>query len=188
MTPERTAVALLHHPVLNQQGRRVATAVTNLDVHDIARACRTFGLDAFYLATPIAAQQRLVERILGHWSTGWGASHNPDRSEALALVRLVPDLDAAKGDLATRHGSAPRVVVTSARPAERTVDAAQLRSDPDPEPGRPLLLVFGTGSGLADEVLEAADARLAPLEGPTPYNHLSVRSAVSIYLDRLFGR
>jgi hypothetical protein len=186
MSPARTAVALLHHPVLNQQGRRVATAVTNLDVHDIARACRTFGLDAFYLATPLEAQQRLVERILGHWRTGWGATHNPDRAAALSLVRLVPDLAAAVADLAERHGAPPRVVVTSARPAERTVDAARLRSAPDPE--RPLLLVFGTGSGLADEILEAADDRLAPLSGPTAYNHLSVRSAVAIYLDRLFGR
>jgi len=30
-----------------------------------------------------------------------------------------------------------------------------------------------------------ADAALEPIVGPTEYNHLSVRSAVSIILDRL---
>ena len=39
-----TWVALAHHPVLDKDGRIVTTAVTNLDVHDIARAARTFGL------------------------------------------------------------------------------------------------------------------------------------------------
>jgi hypothetical protein len=47
------------------------------------------------------------------------------------------------------------------------------------------LLLFGTGWGLADEVLEAADALLPPLAGPSGYNHLSVRAAAAIVLDRL---
>ena len=65
----------------------------------------------------------------------------------------------------------------------------QLRQD-----DRPVLIVFGTGWGLAPEVLAEADLRLAaivrdPEVGPPDdgYNHLSVRSAAAIALDRLLG-
>jgi len=51
----------------------------------------------------------------------------------------------------------------------------------------PVCLIFGTGHGLHPEVLELADAVLEPIHGPTEFNHLSVRSAVSIYLDRLLA-
>jgi hypothetical protein len=51
-----------------------------------------------------------------------------------------------------------------------------------------LVLLFGTAWGLADEILEAADHRLAPINGKGAYNHLAVRSAVAIILDRLLGR
>ena len=49
------------------------------------------------------------------------------------------------------------------------------------------LLVFGTGWGIAGEVIERADHCIEPIRGPSDYNHLSVRSAVSIVLDRLLG-
>jgi tRNA (guanine37-N1)-methyltransferase len=51
---------------------------------------------------------------------------------------------------------------------------------------RPFLLLFGTGHGLAQEVLERADLALPPIR-PGSYNHLSVRAACAIILDRLFG-
>ncbi len=51
-----------------------------------------------------------------------------------------------------------------------------------------ILLLFGTAWGLADEVMDMADYLLDPVEGYTDYNHLSVRSAVAIILDRLAGR
>ena len=55
------------------------------------------------------------------------------------------------------------------------------------EADEPYLLVFGTGWGLTDELLAEADWVLRPVYGVDDYNHLSVRSAVSIILDRLFG-
>ena len=55
------------------------------------------------------------------------------------------------------------------------------------EPG-PWLILFGTGSGLTDGVLEQCDHLLDPIEGAGEYNHLSVRGAVAIILDRLFGK
>ena len=51
----------------------------------------------------------------------------------------------------------------------------------------PILLLFGTGFGLTDEVMDSSYKILEPIRGNTKYNHLSVRSAVSIILDRLLG-
>jgi hypothetical protein len=52
---------------------------------------------------------------------------------------------------------------------------------------RPLLLLFGTGWGLTDEVIAGVDQVLLPICGMPAFNHLSVRSAVAAILDRLFG-
>ena len=38
---------------------------------------------------------------------------------------------------------------------------------------------------LSDEVLETADYIVEPIEGVGEFNHLSVRSAVAILLDRI---
>src|SRR4029077_17483131 len=87
-------LALLHHPVYDKNGAVVTTAVTNMDVHDLARMARTFGLVGVFVTTPVETLRRLVERIMLHWDTGPGAAYNRTRKEALALVRLAPDLEA----------------------------------------------------------------------------------------------
>ena len=51
--------------------------------------------------------------------------------------------------------------------------------------GMPQVILFGTAWGLAPELLDSADQVLKPIEGTGRYNHLSVRSAVAIILDRL---
>jgi hypothetical protein len=113
-------VALLHHPVYDKNGAVVTTSVTNLDVHDIARLARTFGVRAFYVCTPVPTLRRLVERIMRHWETGPGSTYNVTRKEALRVVRLVADLDEAMADVERETAVLPRVVATSARPgAER---------------------------------------------------------------------
>ena len=53
--------------------------------------------------------------------------------------------------------------------------------------GEHLLILFGTGWGMAPEIFDNVDAVLPPVGGGRSYNHLSVRSAVSIVLDRLLG-
>ena len=45
--PERSSRAR------RQEGQSVATAITNLDVHDIARSSRTYGLGGYFVVTPI---------------------------------------------------------------------------------------------------------------------------------------
>ena len=47
--------------------------------------------------------------------------------------------------------------------------------------------MLGTGQGLSNELLNKADFLLAPLKGMPHYNHLSVRSAAAIILDRWLG-
>jgi hypothetical protein len=55
--------------------------------------------------------------------------------------------------------------------------------------GPPVLLVFGTGWGLAPEVHFQAARHLQPVVPPRSrgYNHLSVRAAAAIIFDRLLG-
>ncbi|MBI5136170.1 MAG: RNA methyltransferase [Nitrospirae bacterium] len=181
-------VALVHGPVLNKHGDRITTAVTGLNIHDIARAVTTFGGSGYLLVTPLPTQQRLVRRIIGHWEGGFGSRYNPNRKEALAAVRVADTLADAAALVAGAEGAQPTVVATSARAVDGVppVAYAALRRRLAAG-GPPVLLVFGTGWGLAPEVMAGVDALLPPILGPVDYNHLSVRSAVSIILDRLAG-
>jgi hypothetical protein len=170
---------------MDKNGDTIAAAVTALDLHDIARVCKTFGVHAFYVVTPLEDQQALVRQIIDHWVSGAGARYNPDRQAALELIRLMPSLGDVKDDLATGAGEKPRVVVTSARMEKSDLSYADLGEMVQNRP--PVLLVFGTAWGLARELIDGADYRLAPINGRGDYNHLAVRSAVSIILDRVLG-
>ena len=179
-------LAILHHPVLDKNGQVVTTAVTNMDIHDIARSARTYGVRAFYVVTPVKALQVLAAKIIEHWQTGFGSTYNVTRTDALSLVRLERDLDSALLDLERDTGMRPRLVATSAREGGNRVSFSALRAELGVSPD-PHLIVLGTGWGLAPEVTERADAVLEPIHGPTDYNHLSVRSAAAVILDRLRG-
>jgi hypothetical protein len=100
----------------------------------------------------------------------------------------VASLDDAIAQIAAAHGGErPYVVATAARGRGTTVGTAELVSARASET-RPLLIVFGTGWGLIEEVFTKVDATLHPIRGATEYNHLSVRAAVAIVLDRFFGQ
>lgn len=178
-------LALVHHPIRDRQGATITTSVTNLDVHDLARAARTYGLRGYYVVTPIEAQRALVRHIMSYWREGGGAARVPERAQALSIVREVPSLADAVAAIEAAEGARPTTVTTAARASRdpRGFDdvRAMVRARTTP-----VLLVFGTGYGLAQEVLDAADVHLAPVR-PGGYNHLAVRSAVSIILDRLLG-
>lgn len=178
------ALALVHHPVYNKHREVVTTAVTNLDIHDIARAARTFGLRRYYLVTPSVDQQAMIARIVGHWQDGWGASYNPDRREALGIIRVVPTLEQACKDFQLGFSAPVVTVATGARERCNAVSFAQLREQLC-QPEAPHLLTLGTGWGLTDELFEQVDLTLTPIRGAGDYNHLSVRSATAIMLDRL---
>jgi hypothetical protein len=179
----RVAAVLIHHPVLDRAGDVVTTAITNLDLHDIARSSHTYGLSDFFVAHPVGAQRELAERVQSHWTTGTGARRIPDRSPAMQNLRIVESLEQAMAALGEAE-----LWVTSAseRPGMIEHDVARQRLD---EPGRPVLLAFGTGWGLADDVCRRADLFLAPIRSPRSdgYNHLSVRAAAAIFFDRLLA-
>lgn len=180
------AIALMHYPVYNKLHEVVTTALTNLDLHDIARSSRTFGLDRFYIVTPSRDQQALALRITSHWQAGWGSTYNPDRKAALDIVRVVDTLECAVNDFQTRFSEQVKTVITGAtqRPGSITChEFRQMLGNSD----TPYLLLLGTGWGLTDECFESADYNLEPIAGAGTYNHLSVRSAAAIMLDRLTG-
>ena len=178
-------IALVHYPVYNKAGEVITSAISNLDLHDISRAAKTYGVKAFYVVTPLKDQQGLVRRIISHWISGFGATYNPDRQAALELAVLVPSFEDAIEEIALKENCRPVTLVTDARRHENSLGLDKLSTTL--EPGRPLLLTFGTAWGLTREFLEQADYILAPIMGPTDYNHLSVRSAVAIILDRLLS-
>ncbi len=184
-------VALLHHSMNDKRGTVVTTAVTNLDIHDIARSSRTFGVKGYYLVNPLEEQQAVVKRIVGHWMGSGGRDYNPDRSEAFSLITISAWLKDAIADVEQKHGKKPLVVMTSARKVEgvRWLSAEKFRAE-IPKLDQAVLLVFGTGWGMTEELLRSADLVLEPIvpEVESAYNHLSVRSAVAIYLDRLLGK
>lgn len=175
--------ALVHYPVVLKEKNSGATSLTNLDIHDIGRSSCTYGLGGFYVTTPLEDQRRLLDTLLRHWTLGPGSRSNPDRAEALGRIKGVDDVRAAIEDIARRTGQVPYVVGTSAKGAGNATPASVRAMLEE----RPVLLVFGTGHGLAPEVLEGCDAILRPLRWMDGYNHLSVRAAAAIIMDRLLG-
>jgi hypothetical protein len=176
------AIALVHHPVLDRRGDVVTSAVTNLDIHDLARLATTYNLSRYYLITPAAEQQLLASRIIDHWKKGAGASYNPDRCHALDCLQVVDSFDDALADWRSLVGSEGLAMLTGANHKEG-VDYPQAQTL---AAEKPLMLVFGTGHGLSPELYEPDRPCLAPVRAGQ-YNHLSVRTAAAIMLDRLVG-
>jgi len=180
-------LGLLHYPVYDKNHQVVTTAVTNMDIHDIARSGRTYGVRGFYVVTPVKALQKLALKIIDHWETGHGSQYNITRKQALEIARIANSLDDALIDIEREAGEKPTVIATSARPTKNRISFNTLR-DMLNNKARPFLILFGTGWGLTETVFSQADYVLEAIEGYTDYNHLSVRSAAAIILDRLMGR
>lgn len=181
-------LALIHHPITNKRGEKVTTSVTNLDIHDIARSCETFGIRTYFIVTPLKAQHELVGKILGHWDSDSGNLYNPDRSEALRQVELKNSLSDVVEKVSSIEGKVPLLAMTGANFQTYDGNCKDLIKISE-DKSSAVLLCFGTGWGLHCDALEKADFKLNPIiSEKTLYNHLSVRSAVAIYLDRLFGK
>ncbi len=181
-------LALVHYPVSNKNGEVVSTSITNLDIHDLARSAKTFGAAGVFFVTPVPSQQWFARRIIAHWSKGVGAVYNPTRKEALELARLVNDLEAVRETLRQETGREPRFVATTAKQRPEAISYAAFRTILDEDEATGYCLVFGTGWGLHADLFSQMDFVLEPVKGPSDYNHLSVRAAVAVILDRLRGR
>ena len=192
----RTHLALVHHPCVDRTGAVVTTSVTNFDIHDLARSSLTYGLAGYHIVTPITVHREKAAHIAQLWmeaeaaGAGLGAMRD-HRSHALRLVRTADSLETVISELTAEHGLAPFVVASSARrdafPAAARRTPADLVTELSPEPA-PVLLLLGTGWGLAEPQIPSVSHVLTPIEGASDWNHLSVRSAGAILLDRMFGR
>ena len=183
----RLAIGLVHYPILDGQKDIVATNVTNFDIHDIARAARVYGVEKYYIIHPIREQLMFVDRVLDHWRVGVGAKYNPMRRTALVNVKTAENVEKALEDWGV---SDVLTVATHARKVEGApyYTLGELKSELF-EKDRPVLLLFGTGFGLTEDFMRSCGGVLESIKGapPSDYRHLSVRSAVSIILDRVMG-
>jgi len=181
----RVFIALVHYPVYNKRREVIASALTTIDIHDLARLAMTYGAEGFFLVTPLEDQAELARKMLEHWLEGWGSSYNNDRAESMRRVVVAGDLKEVEERILEKTGRRPVVVATAA--GDGPGRSSYFDVGPVVRRGEPVLILFGTAWGLTREVLEKSDYILAPVKGPTGYNHLSVRSAAGIVLDRLFG-
>lgn len=181
-------VALIHWPVYDRAKSVVCTNVTNFDIHDIARASRTYGVESYYIVCKMKEQLSLVARILMHWKIGVGLEYNPKRASAIGMIKTSETLEQAIEELGGKDNL--HIVMTTARDVGKpVVSFRELREKIHSGGHKDVLLVFGTGFGLENSLFEMADQILEPMRGASAddYRHLSVRSAVSICLDRLLG-
>jgi len=179
-------LGLVHYPIRNKNDELVTTSVTNMDIHDISRSCRTFGVKQYHIITPLEAQHQLLEKILGHWEEDKNGAYNPDRQDALAVARLSRSIENSLSIIEQTEGQKPKVYVTGANFEGYDIKASAVKEQVVIDKC-PIFLIFGTGWGLHSQALELADYYVEPIFGQSEdgYNHLSVRSAVAIYLDRI---
>jgi len=182
----RVYMGLVHFPVYNKNGERIASAITTLDIHDLARLAKTYDVRRLFVVTPLADQQELVRRVLRHWIEGYGGRYNRYRKEALECVSVVHSLEQAIDRIQEIEGEPPITIATdAAEQKERSISYEQARETILRD--HVVVLIFGTAWGLHEEVITRADRVLVPVSGKGGYNHLSVRTAAAIILDRLAG-
>ncbi|MBM3223127.1 MAG: RNA methyltransferase [Candidatus Tectomicrobia bacterium] len=182
----RVFVALLHFPVYNKTREVVATSLTTLNLHDLARLTATYGSPGLYIVTPLHRQRTLAQQMIAHWTQGYGATYNPTRAEALHSIHVVEHLEAVEDAIWQQCGTAPKLIATDARWFPQCIAYPALRQIIWHE-HEAFLLLLGTGWGIAEEVMQRCTYILAPIYGLTSYNHLPVRVAAGIMLDRLLG-
>lgn len=179
-------IGLVHYPIMNKHKDVITTAITNYDIHDIARASITYDVSKYFVIHNIPAQRELAATIMEHWKSGFGSTYNPDRKDAFTEVKLVNSIRKAVDLVTEAEGVRPIIATTDARTYDNTITYSAMRKHLEND-SRPVLVLFGTGYGMTKETMEEFDCILEPIYGHGEYNHLSVRSAVSIILDRLRG-
>ncbi|MBF0230932.1 MAG: RNA methyltransferase [Desulfamplus sp.] len=180
-------VALIHYPVSNKIGSTIASALTTIDMHDIARASMTFGVRGFYVITPLMDQQVLAHEVIQHWTDGIGGELNPFRKKALELIRVVSTFEDAVMEIEAERNEPVITVATSAiqhNSLNKDIITTQALSKKFTS-NESYLIAFGTAWGMTHDFIQNCEFILEPVYGRTGYNHLSVRSAVSIILDRI---
>ena len=179
-------VGLVHYPIYDKNFNVIATAITNYDLHDISRSSKTYGVKKYFIIHHVQGQLDMVHKIIGFWESPAGRKYNSYRTQAFDIVDIRPSIEAAVAAVAEAEGKRPYVVTTDARVYANTISYKDLRRKRE-EDNTPILLLLGTGYGMTKETMEQFDFILEPIYGAGDYNHLSVRSAAAIILDRLAG-
>lgn len=180
-------MVLMHDEIDLGDDKTGTTSITSIDIHDGARSARTYGVKNFFLVSSLADQQMIAQTLLDFWTKGAGVEYNPHRHDAVSRVRVTSSLSEAIAKIEASEGVRPLVIATSARTLEKHQALDYFSQGEVWRQRRPVLLVFGTGKGLAQSALDQVDYVLDPVRGFSDFNHLSVRSAMAIVLDRWFG-
>ena len=105
------SLAIIHYPVLDKQGDIVSTSITNLELHDTARSCMTFGVRLCYIVTPLEKQKGIAEQLVDHWKTGYGRQYNPHRAKALEKICIKKAVGDVMSEFRGEHADTDRDLV-----------------------------------------------------------------------------
>ena len=184
---ENVSVVLVHFPAMDRTGRIIVTSFTTMDLHDIARPARAYEVDKFYIVQPVDGQRLIINKQIEYWLSEEGKKTNPTRHEIVQKVRLAYTLEEVIEEIEREKGKEPKLVGTDARKYPNTVSYEEMKKEIEKREDY-FLLIFGTGYGLPPDLMSTFDYILEPIFGAGDWNHLSVRNAVAIILDRLFSR
>ncbi len=130
-------------------------------------------------------QKEYIYRIVKHWKEGFGFIYNSNRAKALNITEITDSLTTCIKTVKDNTNKELILVGTSATgDKDKLITINKLRKIIEK---KALLLVFGTGWGLTEEIIKEFDFMLEPIYGLGDFNHLPVRSAISITLDRILG-
>lgn len=172
--------------MVDKTGKEVTTSLTLNDMQDLARSCRTYGVETLFIVHSTPAMRKLAKRLQTHWLSGFGSTYNADRKEAMSFLYIASNLEEVLMQIEAKTRALPTLVATSARSGPDRIPYSSMRETLS-KGSHPHLLLFGTGWGMSDSLLSRSNIILEPIQGPGEYNHLSVRSACAISLDRLCG-
>ncbi|MBD3231744.1 hypothetical protein GF322_03710 [Candidatus Dependentiae bacterium] len=185
-------VALMHTQVIVKNGMQGNTSIASLDIHDIARSSATYGIENYFVVTKLQDQKKILDTFLDFWLSNVGKKYNKTRFQAVSKVRSAMDFDDVLNQIRNKEKKEPLVIATSAKDYEQYINEETKIIDYFSQGKifkrkRPVLIVLGTGQGLSESIIARCDYLLLPIKGMSEYNHLSVRSAAAIILDRWLG-
>jgi hypothetical protein len=184
-TNKHIYIGLVHYPVYNKNKEVIIAAVATVNLHDLARLAKTYELGGYFVINPLEDQHALINRFLAHWLKGYGGLYNPQRICPLHLIYSVYSLQEAISFIKNKWQQSPQIIITSACQNEYNLDYPQARRLLRQQ--IPFLILFGTAWGLSKDLISQTNYVLKAIEGVGNYNHLSVRAAAAIILDRLLG-
>ncbi len=180
-------VALMHTDVCTHPGREGNTSITSIDLHDIARSSATYGVKNFFVVSPLEDQQSIMDSFLQYWHSKEGQEYNQNRYDAILRLIAARSFDEVVQAIEQKEGVKPVVVATSAQHTDHPGAIDFYSQGTVWAQERPVLLLLGTGHGLTQKRVASCDYLLDPINGLPEYNHLSVRAAAGIMLDRWLG-